>query len=200
MNGVDGDRGTPASAPGLRSDAQRNEQALLRAATAAVHRAGWHVPLATIASDAGVGIATLYRHFPSREHLLVRLTHRSFEQVLLNAGQAESAGADSADSLRRFISAAIDQRNELVLPLHGGPPLTAPATLAVQAEVHLILRRILDRGREDGSLKPGLTPRDVFVFGAMLAQPHPPDTAWDATCRRLLAHYVDGLLARPCAD
>ena len=197
MSGVEGERGARRSAPGARSDAQRNEQALLHAATAAVHREGAHVPLATIAADAGVGIATLYRHFPSREHLLGRLTHGSFEQVLRNARQAESAGADPADSLRRFISAAIDQRNELVLPLHGGPPLTAPDTLAVQAEVHLVLRRVLDRGRDDGSLKPDLTPRDVFLFGAMLAQPHAPDPAWDATCRRLLAHYLDGLAARP---
>src|SRR5260370_1184288 len=50
-----------------RSDAARNREALVRAATAAVHREGPHVPLAIIAADAGVGIGTLYRHFSARE-------------------------------------------------------------------------------------------------------------------------------------
>jgi hypothetical protein len=50
-----------------RSDAARNHEALVRAATAVVHRAGPHVSMATIAADAGVGIGTLYRHFPTRE-------------------------------------------------------------------------------------------------------------------------------------
>ena len=53
-----------------RSDAARNHEALVRAATAAVHREGPRVSMATIAADAGVGIGTLYRHFPTREDLL----------------------------------------------------------------------------------------------------------------------------------
>src|SRR5947208_1373290 len=106
-----------------RSHARRNEATLLRAATAAIHREGLRVPLGTIADDAGVGIATLYRHFPSREHLLNELTHRSFEQILANARAAQQARTGAIEALRSFIEAAIDQRNQLVLPLHGGPPL-----------------------------------------------------------------------------
>ena len=109
-----------------RSDAARNHEALVRAATAAVHREGPRVPMATIAADAGVGIGTLYRHFPSREDLLDYLTHMSFEQVLANAQAAERGATTAAEALRRFIEAAISQRNELVLPLHGGPPLRSP--------------------------------------------------------------------------
>jgi len=149
--------------------------------------------MGTIAADAGVGVGTLYRHFPSREHLLSHLTHRSFEQVLANARAAERDGATATDCLRRFVDAAIDQRNDLVLPLHGGPPLTSPATVAVRSEVHHILQRIIERGLHDGTLRPGLTPRDIVVFGAMLAQPHPTDPGWNATCRRLLATYLRGL-------
>ena len=85
-----------------RSDAARNHEALVRAATAAVHREGPRVPMATIAADAGVGIGTLYRHFPSREDLLDYLTHVSFEQVLDNAQAAErGAGSISAAGTRR---------------------------------------------------------------------------------------------------
>ena len=176
-----------------RRDALRNQRELLRAATVAVHREGPKVPLGTIAADAGVGIGTLYRHFPTREDLLSRLTHRSFEQVLANVRSAESNGTSPTDCLRLFVDDAIGQRNELVLPLHGGPPVTSAATAAVRDEVHQVLRRIIDRGISDGTLRADIAPRDIVLFGAMLAQPRPTDPEWDATCRRLLATYLRGI-------
>jgi AcrR family transcriptional regulator len=176
-----------------RSDAARNHETLIRAATAAVHREGPHVPMATIAADAGVGIGTLYRHFRAREDLLSYLTRRSFEQVLANVRAAENDGTTASDALRRFIEAAIAQRNELVLPLHGGPPVTDPETVAVRDQIHRAVRRIIERGRADGTISRDVSPRDVVVFGAMLAQPRQPDQDWDATCRRLLATYLNGL-------
>jgi AcrR family transcriptional regulator len=179
-----------------RSDAARNREALARAATVAVHREGPRVSLATIAEDAGVGIGTFYRHFLTREDLLNFLAHRSFEQVLANVQVAESEGTTASDALRRFIEAAIAQRNELVLPLHHGPPVTATETLAVREQIHRAVQRIIERGHADGTISQVATPRDVIVFGAMLAQPRQPDPEWDATCRRLLATYLNGLKAR----
>jgi AcrR family transcriptional regulator len=186
-----------ASPRQLRSDALRNQQELIRAATAAVHREGLNVPMGTIAAEAGVGVGTLYRHFPTRADLLNHLTHHSFEQVLANAQSAERDGATPAAALRLFIEAAISQRNELILPLHGGPPLTSPATIAVRGEVHHVVQRIIDQGRADGTLRPGIKPHDIVVFGAMLAQPRPADPAWDAICRRLLTTYLRGLRPDP---
>jgi AcrR family transcriptional regulator len=176
-----------------RSDAARNHEALVHAATAAVHREGTRVTMSSIAADAGVGIGTLYRHFRTREDLLNYLTCRSFEQVLANVQAAEGEGTTASDALRRFIEAAIAQRNELVLPLHGGPPVTAPETLAVRDQVHRAVQRIIERGRTDGTVSQDTSPRDVVVFGAMLAQPRQPDPEWDATCRRLLATFLNGL-------
>jgi AcrR family transcriptional regulator len=178
-----------------RSDAARNHQALVRAATAALHREGLHVPMATIAADAGVGIGTLYRHFPTREDLLGYLTHASFERVLANAEAAESNGATGTDALRRFIEAAVGQRNELVLPLHGGPPPAWPRTRIVRDRVHQVIQQIIDSGRADGTITRDVAPHDIVVFGAMLAQPRESDPDWDATCRRLLATYLAGLAA-----
>ena len=177
----------------LRRDALRNQHELVRAATAAVHREGLHVPMATIAADAGVGVGTLYRHFPTREDLLDHLTHISFEQVLANALAAEQEGGSAAQCLRVFIERAVSQRNELVLPLHGGPPVTRPATAAVRVRVHRTIGRILDRGIADGTLRPDVAPRDIVAFGAMLSQPRPADPRWDATCSRLLTTYLRGI-------
>ena len=182
-----------------RSDAARNHKALVRAATGAVHREGPRVPMATIAADAGVGIGTLYRHFPSREDLLDYLTHVSFEQVLANAQAAERDATTAPEALRRFIEAAISQRNELVLPLHGGPPPASPETRVVREQVHRIIQQVIERGRADGTITRDVTPHDVVAFGAMLAQPRRPDPDWDATCLRLLATYLAGLGAPPPA-
>ena len=176
-----------------RSDAARNREALVRAATVALHRAGPHVSMATIAAEAGVGIGTLYRHFRTRAELLNFLAYRSFERVLSNAQAAELDGTTAGDALRRFIEAAIVQGNELVLPLHGGPPVTATETLALRDQVHRTVQRIIDRGQSDGTVSKDVTPRDVVIFGAMLAQPRQPDPDWDATCRRLLATFINGL-------
>jgi AcrR family transcriptional regulator len=176
-----------------RSDAARNQQALVRAAIAAVHREGPRVPMATIAAGAGVGIGTLYRHFATREDLLGHLTHASFEQVLANAEAAEAEGLSGTDALRRFIEAAIGQRNELVLPLHGGPAPAWRRTWEVRERVWAVIERIIERGRSDGTIAADVSPHDVIVLGATLAQPRPADPAWDATCRRLLATYLAGL-------
>jgi AcrR family transcriptional regulator len=176
-----------------RSDAARNHQTLVQAAIAAVHREGPRVPMATIAAEAGVGIGTLYRHFPTREDLLSYLTHASFEQVLANARAAQGDGATAAESLQRFIQAAIAQRNELVLPLHGGPPPTQERTRVIREEVHRAIQQIIDRGLGDGTITRDVSPHDIVVFGAMLAQPRRSDPEWDATCLRLLATYLAGL-------
>lgn len=178
---------------GQRSDAAHNHESLVRAAIAAVLREGPRVPMATIAADAGVGIGTLYRHFATREQLLAFLAQRSFEQVLANALSAEREAPTGNDALRRFIEAAMEQRDRLVLPLHGGPPVTALPTLSVRDQVHRAIQRIIKRGHIDGTIARNVSPRDIVTFGAMLAQPGHPDPAWDATCRRLITTYLNGL-------
>ncbi|PXX71307.1 TetR family transcriptional regulator [Nocardia tenerifensis] len=181
----------------LRSDALRNQQELLRAATSAVHREGLRVPLATIAADAGVGIGTLYRHFPTREDLLSELTHRSFAQALADVKAAERMGKTPVERLRLFIDAVISQRDELVLPLHGGPPVEDPATEALRDEIYRVVQRILDQGIDEGDLCEDTTPHDIIAFGALVAQPRPIDPDWDTTCRHLLTTFLRGIHRNP---
>ena len=79
--------------PRLRSDAAANRERILAAATIAVRRDGETVPMATIADEAGVGIGTLYRHYPTRPALLTALTFRSFQLVLRHARAAALSDA-----------------------------------------------------------------------------------------------------------
>jgi PAS domain S-box-containing protein len=117
------------------------------------------------------------------------------DQLLLVATDVtEQRAAQEA----RF-EAAIAQRNQLILPLHGGPPVSLPATIAIQRQVHKIVQELIDRGREDGTVNADVTPRELGAFGAMLAQPHAPDPHWDDLCRRLLGTYLDGLSKRGSA-
>src|ERR1700679_3395891 len=105
----------------LRRDAAANRDRVLAAAAAAIRREGTGVPIATIAADAGVGVGTLYRRYPSREDLLAALTLRSF-RLVLGAAQSAATSTDSGiDALRRFIEQTIEHGPELVLPMHGGP-------------------------------------------------------------------------------
>jgi AcrR family transcriptional regulator len=179
----------------LRRDARTNQQRILAAATVAVHREGPRVPMATVAAEAGVGVGTLYRRFPTREALLDALTRRSFLLVLDSARAAEARDGTGLGALRHFLDRTIAGRDDLVLPLHGGPAITTDATRAVQSEVHRTLQRVVDRGRRDGSVRDDATPQDVVLFGAMLAQPQPTAADRDRVARRMAAVYVDGLAA-----
>jgi AcrR family transcriptional regulator len=74
----------------LRADAQRNREAVLRAAQNAFLAHGAEAPLQDIARDAGVGIGTLYRHFPHRDALLIAVFQREIDWLCDNAADLMS--------------------------------------------------------------------------------------------------------------
>ena len=177
----------------LRRDAVDNRDRVLAAATAAVRREGAGVPMATIAADAGVGVGTVYRHFPSREALLGALTRRSFRLVLEAASRAAEADQPAIEAVRCFLYQTVEHGPDLVLPLHGGPLAVDEDTAAVQREVHRTLGSLLRRGQCDGTIRLDVRTRDLVLFGALLAQqlPHVPN--WNDSARRLVDIYVAGM-------
>jgi AcrR family transcriptional regulator len=91
-----------------RADALRNEQALLAAAAAVFVSSGVNAPIREIAASAGVGIGTIYRHFPTRADLVVAV-YRHQVEACVQAGPALLAGADSAfAALRQWIDLFVD--------------------------------------------------------------------------------------------
>ena len=96
--------GTGERAPARRrSDARRNEQALLEAAAAAFVEAGVEVPVRVIAARAGVGIGTIYRHFPTRADLIIAL-YRHQVEACAAAGPALLADcATPREALARWV-------------------------------------------------------------------------------------------------
>ena len=181
----------PARQP--RSDAAANRERILLAATIAVRRDGERVPMATIAEEAGVGIGTLYRHYPTRSALLTALTRRSFNLVLQHARAAALSNEPAPAALAQFFDRTIAARNEFVLPLHGGPVIHDDETAALQTEIRALLEQVLARGRRDRTIRPDATPNDIIITGAMLAQPLPHTADWDQLAHRQANIFIAGL-------
>jgi len=164
---------------------------VLAAAVTTMLRHGRQVPMATIAAEAGVGVATLYRRYATREALLDALSERSFGLVLAAAVQAAEQGGSGLAAVGWFLDRTIEHRTELVLPLHGGPTALAPTTNALRLKVHRAIGLLLARGRADGSVADDVTTADIVMFGAMLVQPLTP--AWERPARRQKQLFLRGL-------
>lgn len=97
-----------ADAPRKRADARRNEESLLAAAAATFVAAGVDAPVREIAAKAGVGVGTIYRHFPTRADLVVAV-YRHQVEACAEAGPALLASNDSAYlALRTWIDLFVD--------------------------------------------------------------------------------------------
>jgi AcrR family transcriptional regulator len=176
-----------------RRDAAANRERVLDAAMDLVRLRGERVPMAAIADAAGVGVGTVYRHFPTREELLGAIVHRSFGLALDNARAAAAAPGSAMEGVRAFLTATLRDRERYVLPLHGGPVVLTAATRQLQAEIRQVLQTLLDRGRAAGELRADLTPVDLIVAASLLSRPLPNADDWDALAHRQIALLLGGL-------
>jgi AcrR family transcriptional regulator len=183
----------PPESSRLRSDAAANRERILEAASIAVGRDGEKVPMATIALQAGVGIGTLYRHYPTRQALLTAISTRSFELVLTHARAAALSHQSAISALAQFFEQTIAARDDLILPLHGGPAIHDTTIAALRTDIRTQIGHILARGRREGTIRPDITPADIIITGAMLAQPLPTAENWDKLARRQAKIYIAGL-------
>src|SRR4051812_31088447 len=149
--------------------------------------------MATIAARAGVGVGTVYRHFPTREDLLGALVHRSFVLALANARAAAGEPGSALDGIRAFLTATLRDRDRFVLPLHGGPLVFDAAIRELQAEVRGVLQVLLDRGQAAGELRADLPPVDVILSAALLSRPLPAADDWDLFAGRQIELLLNGL-------
>lgn len=100
--------GSESSAPRKRADARRNEETLLEAAAAAFIASGVDAPVRDIATKAGVGVGTIYRHFPTRADLIVAV-YRHQVEACVEAGPVLLANSDSPHAaLERWIDLFVD--------------------------------------------------------------------------------------------
>ncbi|HEY4571208.1 MAG TPA: helix-turn-helix domain-containing protein [Kribbella sp.] len=149
----------------LRADAQRNRDQILSAAARAFSRCGLEATLEGIAKDAGVGIGTLYRHFPTRE-ALIEAAYRSELAAVCDAAPKLLAELPPAEALRVWMDRFIDYMARKLgmadalraVIASGADPYAHSRDLLVGA-----IKPILDAGAASGELRSDVTADDVLI-------------------------------------
>lgn len=181
-----------------RADAIRNRKRVLEAAKAVFSQGGAEAGLEAVARQAGLGIGTLYRHFPTREALYEAVYRREVEQLVDLALQL-AAELQGLRGLRRWMEALVEfvatkkgMAAALALATHKPPELMAYTSGRLQEAIGMLLRPAV----EAGEVRPDIGPEDLLraVVGLCYLQ---DGTGWQAQVMRLLDVFLDGLRLRP---
>ncbi|WP_236787842.1 TetR/AcrR family transcriptional regulator [Amycolatopsis sp. GM8] len=176
-----------------RVDAQRNIDALLSAAREEFAAEGVDVNVRAIAARAGVGTATLYRHFPLRSDLISAVfRHEIDECVAAAAPIAEQHEPGEALELwvqryREFLQT----KRGLAAALHSGDPAYAALPEYFHSHAGPVLGALLDNAARAGAIRSGVEPLDILGAIANLCVPFPGSDA--DTASRMVGLLLDGL-------
>lgn len=181
----------------LRADARRNRERLLISAVRAFSRDGTDASLEGIAKDAGVGIGTLYRHFPSRDDL-VEAAYRNELGKLCDAAEELRAALPTDQAMRRWMDRFVDYlstKREMADALRaviatGRNPYATSRTRMTAA-----VKLLLDAGVEAGTLRADVLAEDVLLSlsGIAMATTQPDQRE---QAGRMLDLLMDGLRQR----
>jgi AcrR family transcriptional regulator len=177
-----------------RADAQRNIDALLAAAEDEFAAHGVDVSVRAIAARAGVGTATLYRHFPLRSDLITAVFHREVDACAAEAPEL-AAAHDPGDALEIWIqryARFIATKRGLAAALHFGDPAFRALPAYFQHQLGPVLQALLDTAVDAGAVRGGVDPLDLLGAVAKLCIP-PLGTDDTSRADRMIALLVDGL-------
>jgi AcrR family transcriptional regulator len=178
----------------LRADARRNRERILVAGRHACAAHGANVQMDDVAREAGVGVGTVYRHFPTKEALIEALVGEKFRLTTENiraALEVDSPSEAFCTALRsnaEVMAADAGLRDALI---RLGP--LARHTDADRAELHAVADEIVGRAQAAGALRDDVTTDDIgaLMAGLCTTMAH-PELNW----RRHLELLLDGLRAR----
>ena len=179
-----------------RADARRNRDKLLAAATEAFADEGEDVALETIAARAGVGIGTLYRHFPSREALVVAAYQHEVDALCAAAAELLAAQpADADQALRAWAERFADYiatKRAMGDALRSAAGSDSPLFADTREQILGALRLLLDAGAASGTLRGDVDPTDLMrVINGIWYLPSGP--RWREDVGRMLDLVIDGL-------
>lgn len=184
----------------MRADAVRRRAALVAAARRLFAERGTDIALEAIAAEAGVGIATLYRNFESRAHLVEHVCLAILEEIAAAATRAESTLSDAGreqeawltliDDLVALDLGALTQAIEL-----DEATGIASGVAAAQREVVAGLDALLARFAEAGVVRPGLGGAEFVVALAVATRPQPSaiSRALPGITAKIVAMLVEGM-------
>ncbi|GGO49463.1 helix-turn-helix domain-containing protein [Streptomyces lasiicapitis] len=177
----------------LRSDAQRNRERILVVALEELTRCG-DAPLSAIAKKAGVGQGTFYRHFPSREALVLEVYRHEVLQVadaaprLLECHPPERALREWMDHLARYAMTKVGLADAMRVATTSHGTLKSVAHGPLSTAIALLI----EANERAGTIRPGLTPDDFLLAIAGLWQIDPQEE-WQQRAGRLLDLVMDGM-------
>src|SRR3984957_18036034 len=184
-----------------RADAVRNRERVLEAAKAVFSAGGPDASLEAVARRAGVGIGTLYRHFPTRESLFEAVYRREVQQLGELAEQLKTEAAP-VDALRRWLRLNV----EFVATKKG---MSAALALAVQGSSGLsaysfdrltkAIAALLDRAVAAGEIRSDISPEDVLRTLVGMCYMH-DQPGWQKSVLRMVDVFVDGLRLQSSVD
>lgn len=180
----------------LRADAQRNRDQILAAAARAFSKCGLEATLEGIAKDAGVGIGTLYRHFPTRE-TLIEAAYRSELAAVCDAAPELLDSLPPAEALRAWMDRYIDYMTRKMGMADALRAVIASGTNPYARSLELLvgaIRPFLEAGVAAGELRADVSADDVLktISGVALTTGDNRDQA-----DRLLNLLMDGLRHQP---
>jgi AcrR family transcriptional regulator len=182
----------------LRADAMRNRERIIAAARDAFLEVGPEVALDAIAHRAGVGNATLYRHFADRNELILAVAVSAIDRIIAHADHVLSEEADAFEALRRFTIKAADERiGSLSAVFCGVIEPSDPRVVDARVRFEAAVDRLMDRARRAGQLRPDVERGDLLAAITQLTRPVPGTTCgqFGPFVHRHLHIFLDGLRA-----
>jgi AcrR family transcriptional regulator len=178
----------------LRADARRNREKLLTAATEAFAEEGEDVALEAVAARAGVGIGTLYRHFPNRDVLVVAAYEHEVDALCAAAADL-LASLPADEALRAWMNRFADYmatKRSMGNALRAAASSDSPLFAVTRERILGALRLLLEAGAASGTLRADVDPTDVMrVINGIWYLPSGP--AWRDDVGRMLGLVIDGL-------
>jgi AcrR family transcriptional regulator len=177
----------------MRADAQRKMNSLLQAAMEIFAKSGVDAPVREIAERAGVGLGTVYRHFPQRSDLIVAV-FQSRVDACADAASVLAIKYEPGEALAHWMERFVDfiaTKRGLAAALHSGDPAYSALPGYFNKRLLPALKTLLDTAVAAGVVRPGIEAEDLLRAVATLC--HGPHGDEPVYARRMVALLVDGL-------
>lgn len=177
----------------MRADARRNVDAILRAAMIVFERSGVDAPMRSIAAEAGVGVGTLYRHFPQRSDIIKAIIQREVDACVEYASTV-ALEFEPDEALAAWVQKLVDlaaTKRGLGPALHSGEAALQALPDYVLGRLTPALQGLLDIAAGAEQIRQGVDAREFLMAALRLAAPASDGEIEEA--RRMVALLVDGL-------
>jgi AcrR family transcriptional regulator len=183
----------------LRADARRNRARLLAAAEQVIAEHGVSAPIDDIAHAAGVGIGTVYRHFPTKQALFEAIVHAHFEPLIKRAQSLLDAD-DPGQAFFDFIDTMVEVAGHKAIAqaIAESDPEVRKQQLQWRSQLTEGFSALLKRAQDAGTIRPDISYEDVRILTGGICMAHDRLETKPGQRERSVAILKAGLTATDC--